>query len=60
MFYQLIKMDRKFKGIYSKEEIGFTLVAALAHDIGHRGVNNLYEIKMNTELARIAENDAVL
>lgn len=41
-------MDRKFKALYSKEEIGFTLVAALAHDLNHQGTNNIYEIKMDT------------
>jgi hypothetical protein len=53
-------MDRKFKSLYSSEEIGFTLIAALAHDVNHQGTNNLYEIKMNTQLARIANNESVL
>ena len=35
-------MDRKFKDLYTREEIGFTLVAALAHDINHKGTNNIY------------------
>lgn len=60
MFYQMLKLDRDFKGLYTREEIGWTLIAGLAHDIGHQGTNNLFEIKMGTELARIAEKESVL
>ena len=38
-------MDRKLKMMFTKEEIGFTLLAALGHDLNHQGTNNVFEIK---------------
>ena len=44
----------------SNRDIFVLFLAALAHDIGHPGLNNLYQIKANTDLARRYHNDAVL
>lgn len=60
MFYHMTKMDRKFRTLFSKEEVGFILLAGLAHDGNHPGTNNNYEIKTNSELAKLAGNEAVL
>lgn len=40
MFYQLTKIDPKFKNLLTNEEIGYCLVAGLGHDINHPGTNN--------------------
>ena len=42
--------------IFSKLEILAVLIAALAHDVGHPGVNNVYLIKAKNELA-LRHND---
>lgn len=60
MLYNLIKSDNKFSSLYSREQIGFAFIAALGHDLKHQGTNNGYQIKMKTQLAVIAENEAVL
>lgn len=36
------------------------MIAALGHDLNHPGTNNMYEIKMDTELAKIANKESVL
>lgn len=51
MFYQLTKIEPKFKKICTNEELGYVLVAALAHDLNHPGTNNGYETKIKSELA---------
>lgn len=60
MLYQLTKLDKQFRQMYTTEEIGYCLIAALSHDMGHPGTNNGYETKMKTKLAAIANNEAVL
>ena len=54
MFYHLTKMDASFKALYTIEQIAFTLIAGLAHDLNHQGTNNAFEIKLNTENAKKA------
>jgi hypothetical protein len=60
MFYQVVKLDGRFKALFSEEEIGFVLVGGLAHDIDHRGTNNIYEIKMKSELSKLANSESIL
>jgi len=42
MFYHLTKLDKKFKSLFTKEELGFSLLAGLAHDMNHHGTNNVF------------------
>ena len=67
MLYKCFKLDQRLHQYYSHEELTYYLVAGLTHDVNHskaflisEGNNNAYEVKMKTELAMIAENDAVL
>lgn len=48
MLYHLVKLDTNFKSLFTFEEIGYSLIAALAHDLGHFGTNNALEVKMQT------------
>lgn len=48
MLYHLLKMDSAFRMLYSKEELTFVLIAALAHDLNHQGTNNAFEVKNNS------------
>lgn len=52
MLYQLFKLDKNFKEMFSIEEIGYTLIAAIGHDLNHPGTNNAYEVKLGSSLAK--------
>ncbi|ORY93452.1 hypothetical protein BCR43DRAFT_496958 [Syncephalastrum racemosum] len=41
-------------------DIAALLIAALCHDAGHPGYNNLYQVNLKTELARRFQNTSVL
>ena len=41
-------MDKNLKSLFTVEERGYALIAALAHDINHPGSNNGYENKINS------------
>lgn len=36
------------------------MIAGITHDVNHKGTNNLFEVKMKSELAKVAQDDAVL
>ncbi len=36
------------------------LIAAISHDMGHKGTNNMYEVKAKSELAIKYNNQSVL
>lgn len=42
MLYHLMELDVNFKNLFTVEEVGYSLIAALAHDIGHFGTNNAF------------------
>lgn len=60
MLYKCFKADPKLGAVYSDEDLTYYMIAGMAHDINHKGTNNSYEEKMKTELAKTAENTAVL
>lgn len=53
-------MDDFLRKTYSDEDLTYYLIAGITHDVNHPGTNNIYEVKMKSELAKVAENDAVL
>lgn len=60
MLNQSYELCEEFKDFVSSFELFCALIAALSHDSGHKGTNNLYEIKKNTEKARKYSNQSVL
>lgn len=55
MMYGVINLCQ-LKGIFSLEDLGVLVTAAICHDLDHPGYNNAYQINARTELA-IRYND---
>ena len=53
-------MDDFLRKTYSDEDLTYYLIAGITHDVNHPGTNNIYEVKMKSESAKVAENEAVL
>lgn len=60
MSYQAINLSAEIKSYLDSTEIFFLLIAALAHDLNHKGKNNAYHVKKRTDLAVVYSNQSVL
>lgn len=60
MLYQCYSFSPEFKNFITPFELFCSLLAAISHDLNHKGTNNLYEIKLNTERAKKYNNQSVL
>ncbi|KAI8085994.1 uncharacterized protein BX664DRAFT_265002 [Halteromyces radiatus] len=58
IYYMLTDLDAKH--FIPSLDIAALLIAALCHDIGHPGYNNVYQINFETDLAKIYNNTSVL
>lgn len=53
-------MSDEVKTYLNSTEIFFLLIAALAHDLNHKGRNNAYHVKKRTDLAILYSSQSVL
>lgn len=60
MNFQCMQREPALKSLFSAEEEFCIAVAALSHDLDHRGTNNHFEVQKKSELARLSDNQAVL
>ncbi|KAI8140868.1 hypothetical protein BJV82DRAFT_621434 [Fennellomyces sp. T-0311] len=58
LYYMLIELEAE--QYLSRLDIAVLLLAALCHDAGHPGYNNLYQVNFKTELASRYSNTSVL
>lgn len=59
VFLSIVQINENCKGfssIFGDFENFVAQIAALAHDINHKGTNSLYEIKKKSDLAMIYRN----
>ncbi|ORX59446.1 HD-domain/PDEase-like protein [Hesseltinella vesiculosa] len=58
LYYVLVELD----GMHylQTKDLPCLLVAALCHDVGHPGYNNLYQVKAKTDLAKRYSDSSVL
>jgi len=45
-----------FKRYFTSEELFYTFVAGISHDLNHNGTNNMFEVKRKTDLALMYNN----
>ena len=67
MFWRCLKLDTSFENLYSEEEVFYTFIAGLAHDINHSkklvkidGTNNAFEKKLQSKYAKLSNNASIL
>ncbi|SAL97330.1 hypothetical protein [Absidia glauca] len=58
IYYMLTDLDAK--SYIPASDITALLIAALCHDIGHPGYNNVYQVNLATDLAKKYDNASVL
>ncbi|KAI7859904.1 hypothetical protein BDC45DRAFT_563936 [Circinella umbellata] len=58
LYYMLVELEAE--QYLSRLEIAVLLLAALCHDAGHPGYNNLYQVNFKTDLALRYSNTSVL
>lgn len=58
-FWRLIN-EKSIQKFFSKEDKYIASIAAFGHDLGHRGVNNSFNIKFRTSLSFLALGNGVL
>ena len=60
MAHQSFTLSPEIKQYINSQELFFTLIACISHDLNHEGKNNMYYIKKRAEYAKIYSNHAVL
>lgn len=58
--YYFIKVVPEMKRFFRKLDLLAILIASMCHDVDHPGNDNSYEIEIETDLARIYNNESVL
>lgn len=60
MFFQCAEVSPTLKSLFGDFEFFVAYIAALCHDMNHKGTNSAYEIKKKTDLAARYSNESVL